>query len=191
MTKMKLKLVLLLLLTIFLVSCGGNTMKTATFDTNQGTFKIELSTETMPITTGNFIKLAQEGFYDGVRFHRVIGPRKAPPRGFMIQGGDPLTKDVNKKQFWGTGGPGYTIKDEFTEDNKNSRGTISMANAGPNTGGSQFFINLADNNFLDDKHPVFGKVVEGMDIVEKIGKVDTDAADRPLEDVVINKITIE
>ena len=92
----------------------------------------------------------------------------------------------------GTGGPGYTIKDEFTHEggNKNNRGTISMANAGPNTGGSQFFINLADNNFLDSKHPAFGKIVEGMDVVDEIAKVQTDANDKPLEDITIIKATI-
>lgn len=126
----------------------------------------------MPITSGNFEKLVKEGFYDGIIFHRVID-------GFMIQGGDP--------EGTGTGGPGYTIKDEFTHEggNKNNRGTISMANAGPNTGGSQFFINLVDNNFLDRKHPTFGIVIKGMDVVDKIAKVQANAGDRPLEDVKI------
>ncbi|MDP3990187.1 MAG: peptidylprolyl isomerase [archaeon] len=158
--------------------------RTAVFETNQGIIKIELFEETMPITTGNFIKLAEDGFYDGIKFHRII-------RNFMIQGGDPLTKKDNMKQFWGTGGPGYTIKDEFTDNNRNDRGTISMANAGPNTGGSQFFINLVNNNFLDDKHPAFGKVTEGMNIVDKIAKVSTDSQDKPLDDVVIEKVSIE
>ena len=131
----------------------------------------------MPITTGNFEKLVSEGFYDGVIFHRIID-------GFMIQGGDP--------QGTGMGGPGYNIEDEFTHagGNKNNRGTISMANAGPNTGGSQFFINLVDNNFLDTKHPAFGMVVEGMDVVDKISKLPKDAQDKPLEDVVIIKASI-
>lgn len=185
------KMIALLTLAIFLVSCGGNSMKNAIIDTNRGVIKIELFTDTMPITSKNFIDLAKKEFYDGTRFHRVIGPNKVPPQGFMIQGGDPLSKDPSKKTLWGTGGPGYKIKDEFTAENKNNRGTISMANAGPNTGGSQFFINLANNNFLDDKHPVFGKVVEGMDIVDKIGTVATDSQDRPLEDVVVRKITIK
>ena len=100
----------------------------------------------------------------------------------MIQGGDP--------QGNGMGGPGYTIKDEFTSHNKNNRGTIAMANAGPNTGGSQFFINLVDNNFLDTKHPAFGKVVEGMDVVDKIAKVSTNANDKPLKDVKILKASL-
>ncbi len=145
-------------------------------ETNMGEIVIELYSE-MPVTAGNFEKLVKQGFYDGVIFHRIIN-------GFMIQGGDP--------EGTGTGGPGYTIKDEFTKTDldKNNRGTISMANAGPDTGGSQFFINLADNNFLDGKHPVFGKVIKGMDVVDKIAKVKTNAQDKPLEDVKIIKATV-
>ena len=124
----------------------------------------------MPVTAGNFETLVKKGYYDRVIFHRVIN-------GFMIQGGDPTGT--------GMGGPGYAIKDEFTKTNRNDRGTISMANAGPNTGGSQFFINLVNNNFLDSKHPVFGKVVEGMDVVDKIAKVKTGANDRPVSNVTI------
>src|SRR3989344_3939657 len=145
--------------------------KTVILETNMGNITIELDSD-MPVTAGNFEKLVNEGFYDGVIFHRVIA-------GFMIQGGDPTGT--------GRGGPGYNIKDEFTSHNKNDRGTISMANAGPNTGGSQFFINLVDNNFLDSKHPVFGTVVEGMDVVDSIGKIETDSFDRPLEEVKIIK----
>ena len=177
------KAILLLTITLFLVSCGGSTMKTAIFETNIGTFEIELFTEQMPITTKNFIDLAEQGFYDNTKFHRVI-------KGFMIQGGDPLSKDNTKKQFWGTGDPGYKIKDEFGEVG-NVKGTIAMANAGPNTGGSQFFINTVNNDFLDGKHPVFGKVVSGMNIVEKISKVAKDSQDKPLENVVVTKITIK
>lgn len=140
-------------------------------ETNMGNITIELYKE-MPITTGNFEKLVKQGFYDGVIFHRVID-------GFMIQGGDPTGT--------GMGGPGYTIKDEFTNHNKNNRGTISMANAGPNTGGSQFFINLVDNNFLDTKHPVFGKVIKGLEVVDKIAKLETDAIDKPLKEARIIK----
>lgn len=145
-------------------------------ETNQGDIVIELYSE-MPVTAGNFKKLVGEGFYDGIIFHRVID-------GFMLQGGDP--------EGTGTGGPGYEIEDEFTKTDldRNDRGTISMANSGPNTGGSQFFINLVNNNNLDGRHPVFGKVVEGMDVVDKIGKVDTDAQDRPLEEVKILKAVI-
>jgi len=144
-------------------------------ETTEGNMKIELFEETMPITAGNFKKLVSEGFYDGVIFHRVIP-------GFMVQGGDPTGT--------GTGGPGYAIKDEFTDNNKNSRGTLSMANSGPNTGGSQFFINVVDNNFLDDKHPVFAKIIEGMDVADKIVNVERDAGDKPLTDVTINKAVI-
>jgi len=145
-------------------------------ETNYGNITINLYSD-MPITSGNFKKLVEQDFYNGVIFHRVID-------GFMIQGGDP--------QGTGMGGPGYTIKDEFTHagGNKNLRGTISMANSGPNTGGSQFFINLVDNNFLDDKHPAFGKVIEGMDVIDKIAKAETDDEDRPLENVVIVKAEV-
>ena len=137
--------------------------------TNMGEITLELYPD-MPITAGNFQKLVEKGFYDGTIFHRIID-------GFMIQGGDPTGT--------GRGGPGYAIKDEFTRKNKNDRGTISMANAGPNTGGSQFFINLVDNNYLDSAHPVFGKVIEGMDVVDAIGRVPTDQSDRPISEVKI------
>jgi peptidylprolyl isomerase len=148
--------------------------KIVRLETNMGTIKIALAPD-MPITAGNFETLVQKGYYDGVIFHRVIDR-------FMIQGGDHTGT--------GMGDPGYKIKDEFTKHNRNDRGTISMANAGPNTGGSQFFINLVDNNFLDDKHPAFGKVVEGMDVVDKIGKTKTSLGDRPLEKIFIIKAEI-
>ncbi|MAF99332.1 MAG: peptidylprolyl isomerase [Nanoarchaeota archaeon] len=164
---------------------------TALFETNQGSFEIELFIDEMPVTTGNFIKLAKDGFYDQTEFHRIIG-------GFMIQGGDPLSKYESKKDQWGTGGPGYQIKDEFAEGLSNTKGTLAMANSGPNSGGSQFFINLGDNSYLDfdkppmqSKHPVFGKVVKGMHIVEKIGTVSTNGRDQPLESVVVEKVTIK
>jgi peptidylprolyl isomerase len=171
---------ILLLIAVFTIS------KMTGYVTQEGT-KVKLETnygdivillyDDMPITTGNFEKLVRQGFYDGVIFHRVI-------EGFMIQGGDPTGT--------GRGGPGYKIKDEFTHEggNKNLRGTISMANSGPNTGGSQFFINLADNNYLDTKHPAFGKVIKGMEIVDKIAKVQTDANDQPLEKIVIIKASV-
>jgi len=149
--------------------------KIARLETNMGTIRIDLASD-MPITAGNFEQLVQKGFYNGVIFHRVIN-------GFMIQGGDPTGT--------GCGGPGYMIKDEFPPGNRNNRGTISMANAGPNTGGSQFFINLVNNNFLDGRHPAFGTVIEGMDVVDKIGKTKTKPGDRPVQDVVIQKATIE
>ena len=138
-------------------------------ETSMGNVTLQLYSD-MPITVGNFETLVGKSFYDGTVFHRVID-------GFMIQGGDP--------EGTGMGGPGYSIKDEFTDHNKNDRGTIAMANSGPNTGGSQFFINLVDNNYLDTMHPAFGKVIAGMDVVDAIGKVKTDASDRPLTEVKI------
>ena len=143
-------------------------------ETTMGNITIELRPD-MPVTAGNFAKLVQQGFYDNTIFHRVID-------GFMIQGGDPTGT--------GRGGPGYTIRDEFTASNRNVRGTIAMANAGPNTGGSQFFINLVDNSHLNSAHPVFGKVVEGMDVVGKIGKMKTDSNDKPLTPVKIIKAMV-
>jgi peptidylprolyl isomerase/peptidyl-prolyl cis-trans isomerase A (cyclophilin A) len=163
-----------------LYSDGG----TATFTTNLGQIVIDLENEKAPKTVTNFTKLAREGFYDGQRFHRVIS-------GFMIQGGDPLSKDESKRPIWGTGGPGYTFADEFGQGLTNASGTISMANAGPNTNGSQFFINVADNSFLDGKHAVFGKVTEGMDIVLKISQVKTAQNDQPAEDVIIQSVQVK
>ena len=159
--------VLVLVIAGCLAPTGEDKPSNVLLKTSMGDITIQLN-ENMPITTENFQKLVEKGFYDGVIFHRVID-------GFMIQGGDPTGT--------GMGGPGYTIKDEFTDRNRNDRGTISMANAGPNTGGSQFFINLVNNNFLDSMHPAFGKVIEGMDVVDAIGKVKTDAEDRPLKEV--------
>lgn len=156
----------------------------ATLKTNMGDIKIEFLSSQAPKTVENFTKLAGEGFYNGIKFHRVI-------KGFMIQGGDPLTKDDSKQAEWGTGGPGYKFADEITAKNRNDVGTISMANAGPNTNGSQFFINVNANNFLDTKHTVFGKVVAGMDVVTKIENTPTAPGDRPLSAVVINSIVLE
>lgn len=159
-------------------------MTTAILNTSKGAITIELYADLAPNTVANFTKLAGEKFYDGVKFHRVI-------KGFMIQGGDPLSKDDSKMMYWGTGGPGYKFADELGPKNKNDVGTISMANAGPNTNGSQFFINTAANNFLDGKHTVFGKVTAGMDVVSAIENVKTNENDRPLEAVVINSITLK
>ena len=150
--------------------------RTAVFDTIEGSFSIELFEDKAPITTKNFIDLAEKGFYNGVIFHRVID-------GFMIQGGDPTGT--------GRGGPGYTIKDEFHPDLKHdAAGILSMANAGPNTGGSQFFITLAATPWLDRRHAVFGKVMEGMEIVQKIGRTRTGPGDRPVNEIRINTVTI-
>ncbi len=154
----------------------------AIFETSKGKFTLELFEDKAPLTAGNFIKLVNQGFYNGLIFHRVI------PQ-FMIQGGCP--------EGTGSGGPGYSIKDEFHKDLSNVRGTIAMANRGPNTGGSQWFINVVDNCYLDfDKkpyssaHPVFGKVVEGIDIVDAISQVKLGRNDKPAQDVIIKKITI-
>lgn len=145
------------------------------FHTSLGKITLQLRND-MPITTGNFKDLVQQGTFNGTIFHRVI-------KDFMIQGGDPT-------------GTGYgdasipEIKDEFTRKNRNDRGTIAMANAGPNTGSSQFFINLVNNNYLDSKHPQFGKVVSGMDVVDAIARVKTNPRDKPLNDVVIINASI-
>jgi len=174
MKKSVIILAILILGVIIMVNLN-NDKKEVLLETNMGNIKIEL-TKDMPVTTGNFVNLVEKGTYDGVIFHRVID-------GFMIQGGDPTGT--------GYGDPSIPkIKDEFTNHNRNDRGTISMANAGPNTGSSQFFINLVNNNYLDSKHPVFGRVVEGMDIVDAIGKVETDSSDRPIEDVVIVRASV-
>src|SRR3989344_3842483 len=162
-----------------------------TLKTNKGDITLELFSNQIPITAGNFIKLAKEGFFDGIKFHRVIA-------GFVIQGGDPNSKGTNKETY-GTGGPGYHIQDEFVKDLSNIRGTISMANNGqPNSGGSQFFINLANNIGLDydkeplaSKHPVFGKVISGMEVVDAISKVNVDQRGIPLEPVIIESVIIQ
>lgn len=146
------------------------------FTTNKGVFVAEMFEDKAPLTTKNFIELVEKGFYDGVIFHRVID-------GFMIQGGDPTGT--------GMGGPGYKIKDEFGEGLKHDdEGILSMANAGPNTGGSQFFITLAPTPWLNGHHAIFGKVVEGMDVVRLIGVVPTDFRDRPREAVTMEKVEV-
>ena len=167
----------LLLFTTVGCTAASPTKTYAVFQTSMGKFTVELATEKAPKTSANFIKLAESGYYNGIIVHRVID-------GFMIQGGDPTGT--------GTGGPGYTIPDEFDSSLKHdAAGIISMANAGPNSGGSQFFITLAPTPHLDGKHAVFGKVTEGMDTVRAIGHVLTDRNDRPLRPVTITSITIE
>ena len=150
--------------------------KKAHFHTNLGDFTAELFEDKAPKPAANFISLVKKGFYDGVLFHRVIDD-------FMIQGGDPTGT--------GMGGPGYSIDDEFGPGlAHDSEGILSMANAGPNTGGSQFFITLVPTPWLDGHHAIFGKITEGMDVVHKIGSTPTDFADRPLQDVVMEKVEI-
>ena len=145
------------------------------FHTSMGDVTIALCND-MPITTGNFKNLVEQGTYNGTIFHRVIA-------GFMIQGGDPTGT--------GYGDPSIPeIRDEFTKTNRNNKGTIAMANAGPNTGSSQFFINQVNNNYLDSKHPAFGKVIAGMDVVESIAKVPTGPNDKPRKDVTIISASI-
>jgi len=178
-----LTVVLLILFTLFVMKMVDNInapMKNVKLETNHGDIVIELYSD-MPITAGNFQKLVEDGFYDGVIFHRIIP-------NFMIQGGDPTGT--------GSGGPGYQIKDEFVEGRSNLPMTLSMANSGPGSGGSQFFINLVDNSFLDfdkqplsSKHPVFGEVIEGQDVVKKIAGVET-SRERPIDDVVIIKASV-
>lgn len=153
--------------------------------TSKGDIRIALDAKDTPATAENFKKLIEKGFYDGTKFHRVIN-------NFMIQGGDPLTKDDTQMSRWGTGGPGYVFADEIQPaTNHNVRGTIAMANSGPNTNGSQFFINVVDNTFLDGKHTVFGRVIEGMDVVDTIVATPTGTNDRPLTPVVVTSGTIE
>jgi len=169
----------------FLPNAIGQDNTLVVFKTSKGNIVLELYNSQTPITAGNFIRLAESGFYNGTKFHRVIP-------GFMIQGGDPNSKGDDISTY-GLGGPGFTIKDEFVEGLSNVRGTISMANTGrPNSGGSQFFINLVDNTQLDfdkeplsSKHPVFGRVIAGMDVVDAIAIVATDLRDVPIEPVVI------
>lgn len=154
----------------FADTCTGATIKT-----NKGDIELKLYNTDAPVTVANFCTLADKGFYNGVIFHRVI-------KDFMIQGGDP--------EGTGMGGPEYKFDDEIHANNTNNVGTISMANAGPGTNGSQFFINTKDNNFLDTKHTVFGEVVGGMETVTEIENVETGAQDRPKEDVVIESIVL-
>jgi len=156
--------------------------RTVVLKTNHGDITVELFLTQAPITAGNFLRLAERGFYDGVKFHRVIS-------GFMIQGGDPLTRNGNRN-LYGTGGPGFTIPDEFIPGLSNVTGTISMANAGPNTGGSQFFINTVNNPGLDGRHAVFGRVVAGMDAVRAIERVRVSERDIPVEPVVIQSVEV-
>lgn len=172
----KLSAFLILFLTAFLIKAQTE----VTFYTNQGVFVAEIYDNIVPITGGNFLDLIDQKFYDGIIFHRVID-------NFMIQGGDPTGT--------GSGGPGYTINDEFDPSLSNLQKTLSMANSGPNTGGSQFFINLVDNTYLDydkapltSKHAVFGMVIMNFNIVQDIGKVAVNAQDRPLSDVVMDSV---
>ena len=154
----------------------------AILHTNMGDISFEFSKD-KPMTTSNFQKLASSGFFNGVKFHRVI-------KGFMIQTGDPLSKDDTKKSYWGTGGPGYKFQDELTGAEKYTIGTVAMANSGPNTNGSQFFI-MTSNTDLPPLYTVFGKVVAGIDVAMKIQDVATDASDKPLTPITINSVELK
>ncbi len=150
--------------------------RTVVFETNRGTFTAELFEDRAPKTTSNFVSLIEKEFYDGIVFHRVID-------GFMIQGGCP--------EGSGRGGPGYDIPDEFHPELKHDgEGILSMANAGPNTGGSQFFITLVPTPWLDNRHAIFGRVTEGIEVVREIGSTATDGSDRPLDEVVMNSVRV-
>jgi len=151
--------------------------KTIVMETTKGTIKIKLFTDKAPLTCANFVNLAEAGFYDGLIFHRVI-------KDFMLQGGDPLGT--------GTGGPGYKFQDEFDPSLKHDHpGILSMANSGPRTNGSQFFITTVPTPWLDGKHSIFGEVIEGIEIVKEIENTKTGMADKPIEDIVMTKVTIE
>lgn len=149
-------------------------MATGKIQTKFGDIALEFFPDAAPKTVENFKKLAGSGFYDGLVFHRIVP-------GFVIQGGDPLTKSVANKNRWGTGGPGWNVKAEFNK-NKHSRGALSMARSSdPNSAGSQFFVVLKDANFLDGQYTVFGRVTSGMDVVDKIAALKTDSADAPVD----------
>lgn len=147
----------------------------AHFDTDRGPIRIELHADKAPLTVANFVNLAQRGFYNGLVFHRVIAD-------FMVQGGCP--------QGRGTGGPGYKFEDEANNGVRHERGVLSMANAGPNTNGSQFFVTTVPTPHLDNKHSVFGEVVKGMEVVKKLENVATDRGDRPIDPVYLESVTI-
>lgn len=157
----------------------------ATFKTNYGDIEVTFRKET-PVTVANFTKLAKQGFYDGTRFHRVI-------KNFMIQGGDPKSKDLNLKNEWGTGGPGYVFKDEVFQNDEMNQGVLAMANAGPGTNGSQFFIVTAPQgtDWLVGKHTIFGKVTRGLDVALAIENVATVPGDRPVKDVIVEKVILQ
>lgn len=169
------KIYLRLAICFVLISNFSYTQTEVTFYTSMGTFVAEMYDTLQPITSGNFVNLVKAKFYDDIIFHRVIN-------NFMIQGGDPLGT--------GYGGPGYTITDEFDANTSNVQKAIAMANSGPNTGGSQFFINLVNNIYLNPNHPVFGKVVTTFTVVQAIGAVATNSSNRPLTDVVMDSLRV-
>lgn len=157
---------------------------TATIETNLGEIILELWPDKAPKTVENFVKLAKQGFYDGIRFHRIVP-------GFVIQGGDPQTKDLSKKDLWGTGGPGYKFADEPVVGDY-ERGALAMANSGPNSNGSQFFVCLTNlSGRLPKNYNLFGKVVKGIEVVDKIAAIPRDSGDRPTSDALMKKVTVK
>mgnify|MGYP001566324699 CR=1 FL=1 len=190
---MKKTLAFFFIFILFITGCSKKEPGQQAADTGQTVIRMETSFGVMtfklydnlvPETAGNFKKLIKEGFYDNQQFHRII-------KDFMIQSGDPLTKDDTQHARWGTGGPGYTIKDEFIPSlSHTKKGLLSMANSGPNTGGSQFFITLAPTSWLDNKHAIFGELIEGEDVLDDIGNIQTNQQDRPVTLVLITKVTV-
>ncbi len=169
-------------------SSSTKKMTTAVLTTSMGAITLELYADQAPKTVENFIKLANSAFYNGTRFHRVI-------KGFMIQGGDPQSKDLAKQALWGTGGPGYKFADEIDPSSQlyktgYKRGVLAMANSGPNTNGSQFFI-MHEDNPLPPSYTIFGRVTSGQDVVDAIANTPTGASDRPVTDVVLEKVEIK
>lgn len=160
------------------------TITKAIITTNLGSFTVEFYIQDAPKTVENFIKLAKQGFYDNTKFHRII-------KDFMIQAGDPLSKDDSLKNRWGTGGPGYAFEDEFN-GRKLVKGSLAMANSGPNTNGSQFFIVTAEATpWLDGKHTNFGRVIDGLSVISRIESAKTEGSDRPIENIIIEKIDLK
>lgn len=162
----------------------AETCESAKIKTNYGEIEIKFYNEKAPMTVANFCTLAKKGFYNGIRFHRVI-------KDFMIQVGDPNSKDLTKKNVWGTGGPGYQFEDELPKRGEYKLGSVAMANAGPNTNGSQIFIVSGENGVqLPPLYALFGEVVKGMEIVNKIQNVETEMSDRPVKDVLIESVEV-
>jgi cyclophilin family peptidyl-prolyl cis-trans isomerase len=166
-------------------------------ETSHGNVRLEVFVDKAPRTAGNFLSLVRQGYYDGMRFHRVVGPAGAPPDGFIIQAGDPFSRNFSLKDSWGTGGPNYTIPDEYLTDAEgrlltwhDGPGILGLATRGPNTGSSQFYITLTQTSSLDNNNPVFGRVWSGMDVVRAIGNVTTDDQQRPVEDVFLVRAAV-
>lgn len=206
-----------LLLTLALAGCtepppaGGNTTAPPTFQgytyaggphpmvvvsTTHGPFILEVFTDQTPQTANNFLNLTKAGFYDGLRFHRVIGPAKAPPNGWFVQSGDNLSRDLNLRERWGFGGANVTVPDEIPRVNGSlvlrfdAPGILAMANRGPNTANSQFFITLNQTSWLNGNYTIFGQVIAGFETIRAIGNLPTDPGDRPTQDAIIQRAAV-